>query len=107
MALYKSLINVGIYTTAFLVVSFTLNILLTLLIAGRMWYHRYEARRNFGSSYGHQYSAISTIFIESAALYGINCVLVLATFIPMHPIHQIWMAIVPSVQVCHDTYDYS
>ncbi|KAH8101223.1 hypothetical protein BXZ70DRAFT_117570 [Cristinia sonorae] len=95
--LYSSLGNT--FAVPFFTMSLTLNILLTLLIVARMWFHQRQGRKLFGPNYGQHYTSISNMFIESAALYCINSILLLATFITGHPINQIWVGIAPSVQM--------
>ena len=80
-------------------ISLSLNILLTLLIVGRMWYYTREGQAVFGHAYGKHYTIISSMFIESAALYAICSILLLATYAIQHPINQIWFGLSPSVQV--------
>jgi len=87
------------FAVPFFTMSLTLNILLTLLIVTRMWFHQRQGRSVFGHNYGQHYTSISTMFVESAALYCINAILLLGTFIPGHPINQIWVGIAPSVQL--------
>lgn len=64
-----------------------------------MWYYTREGQAVFGNSYGKHYTTISSMFIESAALYAICSILLLATYAIQHPINQIWFGLSPSVQV--------
>ncbi|TCD61350.1 hypothetical protein EIP91_008560 [Steccherinum ochraceum] len=79
--------------------SLALNIWLTLMIFLRMLFHRRQGRKIFGTNYGKHYASISTMFIESAALYAISSILLLGTYAPQHPINQIWLGLEPSVQM--------
>lgn len=79
--------------------SLSLNILLTLMIVLRLAAYRQKGRYIFGQAYGEHYGSISTMFIESAALYTICSILLLATYATGHPINQIWLGISPAVQV--------
>ena len=87
------------FAVPFFTMSLTLNILLTLLIVARMWFHQRQGRKLFGTNYGQHYTSISNMFVESAALYCINSILLLATFIPGNAVNQIWVGLAPSVQV--------
>ncbi|KAI0079051.1 hypothetical protein K474DRAFT_724371 [Panus rudis PR-1116 ss-1] len=79
--------------------SLSLNLLLTCLIAGRLWYYKREGRAVFGRGYGRHYTSILTIFIESAALYSLVSILLLSTYAVQHPINQIWLGLSPAVQM--------
>jgi len=50
--------------------SFGLNVLCTLLIAVRLYYHKVQLERIFGATTGSPYTSIATLLIESAALYA-------------------------------------
>ncbi|EIN05445.1 hypothetical protein PUNSTDRAFT_122359 [Punctularia strigosozonata HHB-11173 SS5] len=47
-----------------------LNILLTLLIGGRLVWHTRELRRTFGAGHGAHYLSVTEIVVESAATYA-------------------------------------
>ncbi|KAK7688166.1 hypothetical protein QCA50_008536 [Cerrena zonata] len=64
-----------------------------------MWYYTREGQAVFGNSYGKHYTTISSMFVESAALYAICSILLLATYAIQHPINQIWFGLSPSVQM--------
>lgn len=87
------------FALPYFAISLSLNIILTLLIVGRMWFYQREGRAVFGQSYGKHYASISAMFIESAALYAICSILLLATYAIQHPINQIWFGLSPSVQM--------
>lgn len=87
------------FALPFFGLSLGLNIWLTLMIVIRMLYHRRESRKIFGPKHGTHYGSISSIFIESAGLYAISSILLLATYAPQHPINQIWLGLEPFVQV--------
>lgn len=87
------------FAVPYFAISLGLNIFLTLLIAVRMSYYRRHGRSVFGSQYGKHYTSISTMFIESAALYCICAILLLGTYIVQHPINQIWLGLAPSLQI--------
>ncbi|CAL1707888.1 unnamed protein product [Somion occarium] len=87
-------INLSCYT-----LSLSLNIILTAMIVGQMWTARQRARTVFGGSYGKHYNFVSTMFIESAALYSIVALLLLITYGMDHQTSQIWLALAPAAQV--------
>ncbi|CDO72006.1 hypothetical protein BN946_scf184943.g41 [Trametes cinnabarina] len=59
------------FQTAFYCLSITLNILTTLLIAGRLWYQHRQMKSLRAPSAHWDYTSIIAIVIESAALYSI------------------------------------
>lgn len=81
--------------------SLSLNILLTLMIVGRIWAYQREGKATFGRDFGARYTSISTMFIESAAMYSIVSILFLGTYATGEPTNQIWFGISPSIQVSY------
>jgi hypothetical protein len=81
-------------------ISLSLNIILTLMIVGKIWYHRRSMAALFGTdrSFLHYYKLLVMMFVESAALYSIIALLLLVTFALGHPINQIWLALAPATQ---------
>ena len=86
------------FAVPFFAMSLSLNVILTILIVGRMWFHQRESRKVLGPKYGQHYSFISGMFVESAALYSINSILLLGTYISGNALNQIWLGLAPSVQ---------
>ncbi|KAJ7640764.1 hypothetical protein DFH06DRAFT_1215164 [Mycena polygramma] len=82
-------------------ISLSLNIILTLLIVGRIWYHQRSMKALFGNDHSHQrpYQLLLTMFVESAALFSIISILLLVTFALGNPINQIWLGLSPAVQL--------
>ena len=80
-------------------VSLGLNIVLTAMISGRMWASMIKGRKIIGKEYGEHYKIILTMFIESAALYSMNCIALLISYGMNHPISQIFLSLNLSVQV--------
>ncbi|THV07197.1 hypothetical protein K435DRAFT_710547 [Dendrothele bispora CBS 962.96] len=88
------------FAVPYFTISMSLNIILTLLIVVKIAYHR----KNIAEALPEQrdsprlYNLVSTMFIESAALYSIFSFLLLVTFALGHPISQIWLGLTPAVQ---------
>lgn len=82
--------------------SLTLNVLLTIMIGGRIWLHRGTIKNNAHKEEVERYTNITSIFVESAALYAVSNILLLGTFASGNPISQIWLAVTPSIQVRFD-----
>ncbi|KAI0069931.1 hypothetical protein K474DRAFT_1670585 [Panus rudis PR-1116 ss-1] len=78
--------------------SLLINVLLSLLIALRLWLYRRQIRAAFGKNYGKPYKLISLIIIESASLYVIFSILLLATMVSGNPSTQIWLYVNPPIQ---------
>ena len=49
--------------------SLALNVLATLLICGRLAWHRYQLKDSFGKEVATPYTSIIAMFVESEALY--------------------------------------
>lgn len=87
------------FAIPYFVISLSLNVILTLMISGRIWYYQRTIKPAVGEDSGTYYTSIMTIFVESAAIYSVTSILLLVTFILDNPINQIWLGIAPSVQV--------
>jgi len=88
------------FAIPYFAISLSLNIILTLLIVGKIWFHQREMAKAFGNkNFGRYYSVIVMMFIESAAMYSIISILVLVTFALGNPINQIWLGLSPAVQM--------
>jgi len=92
----QTTVNFGL---PYFAVSLALNIILTILIVVRMLSQRNKGRLIFGEEYGNHYTSVSTIFIESAALYCLFAILLLITYALGNPINQIWLGISPAMQM--------
>lgn len=89
-------INLAAYT-----LSLSLNLILTIVIVALMWFTRRNFQRDLGKSFSNSnhYSFISSIFIESAALYSFFVIPLLVTYGLNHPTSQIWLGLAPASQV--------
>ncbi|KAK7689592.1 hypothetical protein QCA50_007384 [Cerrena zonata] len=85
-------INLSSYT-----LSLGLNVILTVMIVGRMWLTLARGRKLFGKAYGEDYRL--TMFVESAGLYSMNCIGLLISYGLNHPISQIFLSLNPATQV--------
>lgn len=69
------------FGTPFYVLSISLNVLCTVLIAGKLWYHhRKMSKYDFASNHGY-YMAIAMIIIESSALYSVVGIIYIPLFV--------------------------
>ncbi|CAL1697332.1 unnamed protein product [Somion occarium] len=87
------------FALPYFAISLSLNIILTLMIVAVMLGRKRRGREIFGDTYGRHYTSVSTMFIESAAIYSIISILLLPTYAVQHPINQIWLGLSPSVQM--------
>lgn len=69
------------------------------MIVLQMLRQQYKHRDVLSSEYAQHYVSVATIFVESATLYSVFSILLLATYATGHPINQIWLGLNPSVQV--------
>ncbi|KAG7098816.1 hypothetical protein E1B28_000721 [Marasmius oreades] len=86
------------FAVPFFAISLSLNIILTLLILGRIWYYQKRVNSVLEIEYSKPYSLLSMMFVESAALNSIISILLLVTFALGHPINQIWLGLTPATQ---------
>lgn len=90
--------NVGQIALAYFSLSLALNIILTGMIMFRIWSYQRVINMHLGKDYGHQYTSISTMFVESAAMYTAIAIPVLVTFTRGAPESQIFLGFAPAVQ---------
>jgi len=61
-------------------ISIALNLLLSGLIAGRIWSARSRFRAVLGSQQAHVYTSVTSMIVESAAIYSISSLVAIANF---------------------------
>lgn len=96
--------NIAGWGTALFSLSLATNIIVTTLIASRIWWISREAASNFGRRYGMRYNQAFAIVIESGAIYSLSlCTLLIlycqrtnAQYIAYDSLAQI-MGIVPTM----------
>ncbi|KAF7362361.1 hypothetical protein MVEN_00582800 [Mycena venus] len=81
------------YGTSYYAVSFSVNIILSLLIIGRLLFYRRNLLENFTAEYGTHYISLVTIFVESATLYSVFTILFLITYTVNNPTNQVWLVV--------------
>lgn len=79
--------------------SLSLNVIVTLLIAGRLLVYRYHMRKIMGRQHTTTYSNIIAILVESAALYSVFAILFIVPFGLGNPVGNIFLQVVNQVQV--------
>ena len=82
---------------AYFALSLGLNLILTGMIVYRIWSHQRAMKKM--SDCDLPYTSVTTMFVESAALYTIALIPLLVTFALTSPYSQIFLGIAPSVQV--------
>jgi hypothetical protein len=88
------------YGTAYYSISLGANIILTLLIIGRLVVYRRTLLENLPKDIANHYISLATVIIESAALYSVCALLFLATYAANNPTNQVWLGIASAAQVC-------
>ena len=85
----------------FFSISFSLNILLTLMIVARLILHNRNLREAFGPSNGATglYKAIGTMLVESCALFAVNSVLFIGPWSAGSPAQFIFFPVLAGTQV--------
>lgn len=89
-----------ILTLTYYVISIAINILLTLLIAGRLLLHRQRMVSILGAQHAGVYVSIATIIIESAILYSAFALPFFITLGLDTPVSNTFLNCLNSVQVC-------
>jgi len=83
---------------AYFTISLSLNIILTLMISYRILRYQRVIRRSLGDEYSKTYTTITSMFVESAAIYSVLSIALLVTFALNSPLNQIWLGLAPGVQ---------
>jgi hypothetical protein len=87
------------WTIPYLSASLGLNIIITLAIVVRLWIYRRRATQSLGPGYGSEFTSISAIMVESAALYSFFSLLFLASFAAQSSISTIFLQSLCQIQV--------
>ncbi|KAJ7876050.1 hypothetical protein B0H14DRAFT_2714429 [Mycena olivaceomarginata] len=86
------------YGTFYYTLSLGVNIILTLLIIGRLLIYRRNLLENLTAAHGAHYVSLITIIVESAVLYSIFALLFLITYGINHPTNQVWLTVASACQ---------
>ncbi|KAJ7503116.1 hypothetical protein B0H11DRAFT_1711533 [Mycena galericulata] len=86
------------YGTSYYALSLGANIMLTLLIIGRLLVYRRNLLENFPAEHANHYISLVTVIVESAALYSIFALLFLVTYAINDPTNQVWLAVASGCQ---------
>lgn len=87
------------YGTAYLAISLSVNIILTILIAIRLLLYRRTIMASMPDDRGSDYTSLATIIIESASLYSVFALIFLITYAVNNPINSVFLTVASSSQV--------
>jgi hypothetical protein len=87
------------YGTSYYAISLSANIILTLLIIGRLVAYRRTLLQSLPADLANHYISLATVIVESAALYSIFAILFLITYAVNNPTNQIWLGVASACQV--------
>lgn len=79
-------------------ISASLNILVTLLIVGRLFYIRQRTRAVLSTSHSRTYTSIAAMLVESAALYSATALLFIITYARNSNVQNIVLPLLGQVQ---------
>jgi len=79
-------------------ISASLNILVTLMIVGRLLYIRQRTRAILSTSHSRMYTSIAAMLVESAALYSVTALLFIITYARDSNIQNIILPLLGQVQ---------
>ena len=97
-AMYSSH-TVQVFGTASWTLSLSLNVIVTVLIAGRLLYYRSRLREILGPNHGKVYTTIIAITVESAAIYAVFELMALVAFLTNSPTKNVFFPMLGNVQV--------
>lgn len=73
--------DIAIWGTALFALSLSTNIVVTSLIAGRIWWIGRQAAKSLGGAHGQKYSQALVIIIESGAIYSVCLFILLILYV--------------------------
>jgi hypothetical protein len=79
------------FTIPYYSMSLALNILVTLMIVTRLLIYRRRIVKAMGSTHGSQYTSLTAMIIESAAIYSLFSLLFLIPFALGHSLSQVFI----------------
>ncbi|KAJ7611616.1 hypothetical protein FB45DRAFT_1065664 [Roridomyces roridus] len=86
------------YGTAYYALSLGANIILTLLIIGRLVSYRRALLQSLPEDLANHYLSLASVIIESAALYSVFALLFLVTYSINNPTNQVWLGVASDCQ---------
>ena len=93
------------FGTAYYMSSLGVNILVTILITTRLVLHRREIVDILPPEHAACYLSMTSIIIESAALYSVTALVFIISYALDNPINQIFLSLASACQVCASIYD--
>lgn len=87
------------WTIPYYTMSLSLNIIVTILIAGRLLVYRNRISRVMGKGHGADYTSLAAMVVESAAIYSTFSIMFLVPFATGSPIAQLFLQALSPVQV--------
>ena len=79
-------------------ISIALNVILTLCIAGRLFYVRLQLRHIMGAAPMTLYVSVSAMLIESASLYSINGIIFIVSYGINSPVQNLALPLLGQTQ---------
>ena len=93
------------YGTAYYTLSLGVNIILTILIVGRLLMFRRTHMAHLPAEHAKQYLSLATLIVESAALYSAFAVAFLVSYALDKPINQVLLGFSQAAQVSRISMD--
>ena len=88
------------FGTAYYMSSLGVNILVTILITTRLILHRREIMDILPPEHAACYASMTSIIIESAALYSVTALVFIISYALDNPINLIFLSLASACQVC-------
>ncbi|KAJ7287015.1 hypothetical protein C8J57DRAFT_1049780 [Mycena rebaudengoi] len=86
------------YGTAYYSISLGANVIITVLIIGRLVAYRKSFVESVAPELARHYISLAAVFVESAALYSVFAILFLVTYAVNDPTNQIWLGVASGAQ---------
>lgn len=87
------------FSIAYWTLSISLNIILTLLISGRLLFFRNRIESSLGAHHAKTYSSLVAMLVESAALYSVTGLIFIISYARNSPFQNIVLPPLGQIQV--------
>ncbi|KZV66050.1 hypothetical protein PENSPDRAFT_585881 [Peniophora sp. CONT] len=86
------------YGVSYYAISLSINVILTILIVGRLLQYRASIMASLPAAHAKHYLSLATVLVESAALYSVFAVCFLVTYAVDNAINQIFLGLAQAAQ---------
>ena len=87
------------FTLPYFTISISLNIILTLLLVGRLLYMSHNARRSLGDEHAATYISVAAMLVESATPYAATSLIFIITYARNSNVQNLVLPVLSQIMV--------